>query len=433
MVAKSSDDRGNNATDIATRNKHAKIASSSSSSTTTKTPLLHRPVVLLTILVVQNSAAALTGRYTRSGRPKEELFRIGNFLLVCEVAKLVLSLLLEAIQAGGSNQLWSNLRRHVWEQPTETLQLAPPALLYFASNTFRYVAQGNLQIPVFQIIFQSRLITTAGWSVVLLQRNYKRKQWICLITTTLGLILVVLEQVATKHKKEQQETHDNLSIGIPALVASCFLSSLASVYLEKIFKRGGPTKPTPSLLGKTSDLPEISLPATTLPPPLPPSLWIRNIQLAFFSIVIAFLQNIFGSDQYNNNSSGSRSSSAKPFFHGFYPLVWVQVAMFSGGGVLVAAVTKYADSVLKGLATAISMVVSSCLSAILLNSPLDRSGSFIIGATTILGSVYMFSNDWPSDFSNKNQYLLLLSILLVPVVLLLYSQFTFLADFDFHI
>ena len=345
-------------------------------------PFFVRPFFLLTILVVQNSAAALTGRYTRSGRPKDELFNIGNFLLVCEVAKLILSLLLEAIDGN----LLSKLRTHVWQRPKETLQLAPPALLFFASNTFRYVAQGNLQVPVFQVIVQSRLITTAWWSVLLLQRSYVRKQWICLVTTTLGLVIVVLGE-AKGRQTQPQNKYENLSIGVPSLLGACFLSSLASVYLEKVYKANPRIVP---LLGENDGQAG----------PAPPTLWMRNIQLACFSIVIATLQNIGTYDH------------SKPFFYGFHPLVWLQVALFSGGGVLVAAVTKYADSVLKGLATAISMLVSSVLSAVLLSAPI-RSGSFVIGATTIIASVYLFSNAWPSFC--KKRYLFLFPVILVHI------------------
>jgi UDP-sugar transporter A1/2/3 len=69
--------------------------------------------------------------------------------------------------------------------------------------------------------------------------------------------------------------------------------------------------------------------------------------------------------------------------------VWLQ----AGGGLLVAAVIKYADNVLKGLATGVSVVTSTALSIMLFGTPL--TGQFSIGAVFILTAVYAFSNPIP--------------------------------------
>jgi UDP-sugar transporter A1/2/3 len=61
---------------------------------------------------------------------------------------------------------------------------------------------------------------------------------------------------------------------------------------------------------------------------------------------------------------------------------------------LVAAVIKYADNVLKGLATGVSVVVATAASMVLFGTPL--SGQFSMGAAMILVSVYLFSNNVPN-------------------------------------
>ena len=63
------------------------------------------------------------------------------------------------------------------------------------------------------------------------------------------------------------------------------------------------------------------------------------------------------------------------------------------GGLLVAAVIKYADNVLKGLATGVSVVTSTACSMVLFGTPLTTQ--FGIGAIIILCSVFFFSNDIP--------------------------------------
>ena len=51
-------------------------------------------------------------------------------------------------------------------------------------------------------------------------------------------------------------------------------------------------------------------------------------------------------------------------FKGYQLSVVIVVLLSSGGGLLVALVVKYADNILKGFATSVSIVVSSIISAI---------------------------------------------------------------------
>jgi UDP-sugar transporter A1/2/3 len=445
-----------------------------------------RPILLLGILVVQNTLAALVGRYTRSSNRgggggtgaksnsnnnKEELYDIRNFLLICELGKLVLSLVLEAISRQSNTNtntntnitlsssssssssigkdhststqpqqhycyygpLWlllQSLRRHIWNW--ETLRMAPPALLYFGSNTCRYVAQGHLNVPIFQVTVQSRLVTTAALSVLLLKRSYALRQWICLITISLGVALVVLTETifttttaSTTSLSSQQQNPEDMMLGLLSLGTACVLSSLASVYFESVLKRETTKKGmeggTNVVYKKDEDHPggdeqmekgtnntsckQTRPPVILIPPDDEPSLWMRNIQLALFSVLVAILQ---GATMGAAGAAGGYSGSSpqqpqRPFFHGFHGWVWVQVVLFSGGGILVAAVTKYADSVIKGLATAVSMLLSSSLSAVVFSSssaaaasssssPILRFLCFGLGGTMIVTSVYLFSN-----------------------------------------
>ena len=71
----------------------------------------------------------------------------------------------------------------------------------------------------------------------------------------------------------------------------------------------------------------------------------------------------------------------------------------AAGGLLVAAVIKYADNVLKGLATGVSVCFATAVSTVLFGTPL--SGQFSMGATLILISVYLFSNPLPPSIKAK--------------------------------
>jgi UDP-sugar transporter A1/2/3 len=48
----------------------------------------------------------------------------------------------------------------------------------------------------------------------------------------------------------------------------------------------------------------------------------------------------------------------KGFFHGYSAYTWCSIVINSFGGILVAVVVKYADTILKVIATTLSIILS---------------------------------------------------------------------------
>lgn len=329
-------------------------ASSDPSSSSTKFKLM-----LLILMVVQNSSVVLIGRHTRSSVPKDQLYIVSHFIVVAEFTKLILSAILEHVNY---KPICTSINQHILARPLDFLRISVPALLYLVQNSLLYVALSNLSAPLFQVCYQTKLLTTAVVSVVLLQRRYSAKQWVCLFALGVGVAIVVLgEKAAAASASAETQTIQNLGLGLIAVSIACLSSAFAGVYFEKVLKRPGKD-------------------------PNPPSLWMRNVQLAFFSVLIGIGQLI---QQYH---SLDVNEEAKPFCYGFTPWVWFLVMLQAGGGLLVAAIIKYADNVLKGLATGVAVVVSTLCSIVLFDTPLTPQ--FSAGAVLILGSVYFFSNDF---------------------------------------
>ena len=91
-------------------------------------------------------------------------------------------------------------------------------------------------------------------SVVLLQKQITSTKWLALFLLTLGVAAVQLSSMEAGGKSEDAAI--NMPMGLGATIAACCCSGLAGVYFEKILKG--------------SDV----------------SLWVRNIQLGMYSIVI---------------------------------------------------------------------------------------------------------------------------------------------------
>lgn len=319
-------------------------------------------IILLIGMVLQNSLLVLVGRYSRAGIDKADLYIVNHLVLTIEVGKFVLSCMAEYYHTSGN--LMKSFSTYVFKKPQDTLNSLIPALLYLLQNSLLYVALGNLTAPLFQVTYQGKLVTTAIVSVLLLNRTYNVQQWICLVILSLGVAIVVLgESGGSSSSSSNKSNEQNLVLGLTCVTISCFSSAFAGVYFEKVLK-------TESKVGQVQQA----------------SLWMRNIQLSFFSVVIAAIQGMMTTD-YNS------VDAEKAYFHGFTVWVWVLVLLQSAGGLLVAAVMKYADNVLKGLATGVSVVVATTASIFLFGTPVNMQ--FTIGAAFILGSAYYFSNPLP--------------------------------------
>ena len=318
-------------------------------------------LLLLVGMVLQNSSTVLVGRYTRAGVPKEDQFDVNHLVLVIECGKFLLSCGLEFYFTHG--KLAQSLQLHVFDHPYDALKIMVPALLYLLQNTLLYVALANLTAPLFQVTYQAKLVTTAIVSVFMLDRSYSSQQWVCLVALSLGVATVVLGE--GKDDGKDAATDVDLPLGLLCVSVACLSSALAGVYFEKVLKKpandpSAPNKPAASL-------------------------WMRNIQLSFFSVLTAALQGAF--------KGVPPERVGLHYLHGFSAWAWVLVFLQAGGGLLVAAVIKYADNVLKGLATGVSVVLATACSMVLFGTPI--TAQFTIGGIVILTAVYFFSNPLP--------------------------------------
>jgi UDP-sugar transporter A1/2/3 len=117
-----------------------------------------------------------------------------------------------------------------------------------------------------------------------------------------------------------EDTAGNTTVGLIAVLAACCTSGFAGVYFEKILKD----------------------------PKFKCSVWMRNIQLGLFSTVLGLGGVIY--NDYGVVSAGG-------FFQNYNSMVWVVIALQGLGGLVIAAVIKYADNILKSFGTSLSIIV----------------------------------------------------------------------------
>ncbi|XP_039365780.1 UDP-galactose translocator isoform X2 [Mauremys reevesii] len=305
--------------------------------------------ISLAVLVVQNASLILSIRYVRT-LPGERFFAT-TAVVMAELLKGATCLVLIFLQKQGSvKQFALLLYDAVVVQYMDTLKLAVPSLIYTLQNNLQYVAISNLPAATFQVTYQLKILTTAVFSVLMLRKSLSRLQWVSLVLLFAGVAVVQVEQGQAGGGSNPGAARQSYAVGLVAVVVSCLSSGFAGVYFEKILK------------GSSA------------------SVWLRNVQLGIFGTLLGLLGMWWAE---------GAAVAAQGFFHGYSPLVWGVILNQAFGGLLVAVVVKYADNILKGFATSLSIVASTVASMYLFGFRLHPP--FALGAGLVIGAVYMYS------------------------------------------
>ncbi|XP_077972001.1 UDP-galactose translocator-like isoform X1 [Styela clava] len=304
--------------------------------------------VSLVFLVVQNATVILCMRYART-RDKEQFFA-ASAVVMSEIIKFLVCCGIVLVQVSGNFRAFlAYLNENIIQQPMDTLKLAVPSLVYTIQNNLLYVALSNLPAATYQVSYQLKILTTAMFMVAMLGKSLSRLQWLSMVMLFAGVAIVQV-QTQTGKAPAESDSEQNPFIGLVAVIISCLSSGFAGVYFEKILKRSKGT------------------------------IWLRNIQMSIFGVIAGF------TGLYVSKWS---EVIEKGVFYGFDALVWFIILIFALGGLLVAVVIKYADNILKGFATSISIVLSTVVSIIWMNFHL--TWMFVTGASIVIIAVYLYS------------------------------------------
>lgn len=322
----------------------------------------------LCLLILQTTSLVLVMRYSRTSTTKnsdgsEPDRYLSSTAVVCaEVMKLITCLIIIYCQEGYSfNGLKTQLDNEIIQKPMETLKLLIPSGLYTLQNNLLFVALSNLDAATYQVTYQLKILTTALFSVLMLGRKLDSFKWVSLLLLMAGVSLV--QWPTDEGKIASDKTSNEKFIGLIAVLIACFSSGFAGVYFEKLLK-GSST-----------------------------GVWMRNIQLGFFGTIIGTI-SVYAYD--------GAKVEVKGFFQGYNNIVWTVISLQALGGLVIAAVIKYADNILKGFATSISIILSSIVSYFFLKDFVPNS-LFIIGSFLVIGATFLYGYEKPKPANTQSK------------------------------
>ncbi|KRX80171.1 UDP-N-acetylglucosamine transporter [Trichinella sp. T6] len=299
----------------------------------------HSKCISLGVLVFTTSSVVLLLRYSRTMNVTDGRYLSSTAVALSEVLKVVVSLVMIFHEAGYSvSEMQTQLRTEMIVKRYEMLKMLVPALLYIAQNNLLFLALSNLDAATYQITYQSKILTTAILSVLMLGKRLDLLKWLSLFALMCGVAII---QIPANSTVDQQFTHDWSSkvIGLSAVIIACFTSGFSGVYLELILK--------------TTNT----------------SLWMRNFQLGTVFIMqkLTVVENCicfraalfsvfsgFGAVFVNDLSAVLENG----FFQGYNIFTWLVILLQAFGGLVIGMVVKYMDNIVKVFASSISIVLS---------------------------------------------------------------------------
>lgn len=368
-----------------------------------------KKIASLTALAFQNSALILVMHYSRIMPPVNgQRYYASTAVLLNEVIKLAISLTMALYEIVTNPKASDASMMDIFEELAaavftgDSWKMAIPAVLYTLQNSLQYIAAGNLDAATFQVTSQLKILTTAIFSVVLLGKMLDTRRWLSLILLMVGVAVVsypvghdsetvltindlkeslaphpprniwdlkALGNVAAGQLTKRSATYEGIDedvanqnphaqagAGLLALTTACILSGLAGVYFEKIVKE-----------------PKSNAHST--------SVWVRNVQLSFYSIWPALLIGVQFKDGEHIAKDG--------FFAGYNYVVWTAIVFQAVGGITVALVIKYADNIAKNFATSFSIILSFLASVSLFD--FEITAFYLIGTVTVLAATFLYS------------------------------------------
>ena len=151
--------------------------------------------IALVALILQNSGLAILMRYTFIFvQPGAEKYLSSTAVLSAEILKLVISLSLCFIVDCNMcyKTMFATLHNEFIGNRSDWIKLMVPSVLYTLQNSLQYFSMSRLSAPVFQVLYQLKIVTTALFSVALLARKISGLQWLSVVMLTGKKIIIII-------------------------------------------------------------------------------------------------------------------------------------------------------------------------------------------------------------------------------------------------
>uniref|UniRef100_A0A7S1WLM2 UDP-galactose transporter n=1 Tax=Alexandrium catenella TaxID=2925 RepID=A0A7S1WLM2_ALECA len=318
----------------------------------------------LILLTVQTSGQALLIRWSKSQKGTETPYLSSTVVFWTEVLKTVCSLGLVVMESESVADAAKTLTHHFTDNPCEVMKAGVPALIYTIQNNLMFYSFDKLSAPVQQVLYQMKILTTAGLGVLMLGKSLTATKWGSCFLLAAGVAFVEWPRDALQAPGAAAAAGgvgaDQIK-GFVAVLLACFTSGFAAVFIQKMLQQ------------------------TTA------SIWVRNIQFGLFGSIMGLLVAL-GSDGQKILKDG--------FLQGYNIRVVSVIAMNAIGGLLCAVMLKYAGATLGCFSTAMSIILT-CVCSWLFLQDFTPDSLFLLGTFLAIAASLLFGLGLPEWLTGR--------------------------------
>lgn len=330
--------------------------------------------VSLAALTFQTSWQVVVIKFARAGGGQ---YLNTSIVFFAEVLKTLISFALLVRAEGSFARAFSVVRLQFTSNPVGAMQFAAPALAYTVMNNLVFVSLDRLPAAVQQVTYQLKILAAAALAVAMLGKRINPVQWASLVLLVIGVSLVQWPRdsngalvhvsrpsgAAAAPENSGWPLDADAVVGLLAVLTAAFMGGFAGVYMEMVLKQRGT------------------------------SIWLRNVQLGLFGSVIGLLA-AFANDGERIREGG--------FLQGYSWRTGIAIFTLATGGLLVAVVIKYADNILRQFSTALSISLTSIVSAVVLQE-FTPDKFFFLGASMTIASTFLYNTGLPQFLKERSR------------------------------
>jgi drug/metabolite transporter (DMT)-like permease len=352
------------------------------------------PHIILALHIIENTASVLQVRLSKSialayipsvACILVELFKtvIAFCIVLAQEKTINLELAFPWFYAGGMKNF---------------LKLSVPSILYTISANLIHFGMYRLHVPLFQVLYNFRIVATVIISSFLFaERKYSTVKWCCCISLFVGIVIANLDpffagvEVSTPALPPTSPPSATIASSSGLATASLTANLADGLMPETAAPTSGMTFPAVTITqyilaavavaaagvstasaGVYSEKLLKETMATMSP-------WMRNIQ--FGTLGVLYTSMLALKDYEEIWEKGP--------FYGFETQVWLMALNQAIGGLIVALVLFYLDSVIRSFAGSASFLLCTLISVLFLGFHIHTA--FLVGSLIILGATYFFS------------------------------------------
>ncbi|KAJ5231809.1 uncharacterized protein N7469_006397 [Penicillium citrinum] len=353
------------------------------------------------LLTAQSTAFVLLAHYSRVMTPAGgKRYLTSTAVFLNELVKLAISLTMALYDVSKAappsmpaTSLFFSLLSAVFSG--DSWKLAIPAAFGVLSNSLQYIALSNMPAATFQVASQLQFLLAAIFGLVVFRRSITLQKWGLLLLLVAGVALILIPDAKSNQMTLQDETAShhfprsleewkaakgmasnlrkrsatyegieediqtadprfNPMLGILAIIGAAIASGLGGIYFEKVLKDSSNHM----------------------------SMWVRNVQLAIYSVFPAFFVGVVFRDGESISNDG--------FFQGYNWAVWTTIVIQALGAIFSTFSIIASQRDPTTLATTVTTILSIVGSIWFFE--LELTARFFIGSAAVLVATHYYGN-----------------------------------------